>query len=80
MWLTNLLGKLFGITEDPHERPSAIKYCDYIIQTNPYRRPLNPDTAWMYTHEEYAGPFDKRIGYARTIDRCKDAIDELKNQ
>jgi hypothetical protein len=32
--------------------------------------------AYRYTHEDYNGPEDRRIGHAANVQDCKDAIDD----
>jgi hypothetical protein len=50
------------------------EYKDYRIKYDP---PPVPGINYVYYHDDYDGPGDNRFGYCRTIQECKDEIDEL---
>jgi hypothetical protein len=51
-------------------------YRDYEITFNP---PPIPSRAcdWQYTHKDYDGPEDPRIGHAESLEAAKSDIDDL---
>lgn len=51
-----------------------MEYKGYMINTAPaYTR-----MAYMFTHKDYDGPEDRRHGYGKSIEDCKEQIDEIE--
>jgi hypothetical protein len=54
-----------------------IMYRGYVIEENPYHILQHE---WLFAHEEYDGPEDPRIGSERSVEMCKQRIDQLEDE
>lgn len=72
------LKQLIGIEHDYSDVSGGVMhYRDYQIMRNPYQV---AGSMWLFSHHEYGGPGDNRIGTADSIEACKRRIDQLEQQ
>ena len=57
-------------------RPTVASYRGYSLRLEVGPRRALRD--WRFEHEEYDGPGDRRLGFARTLTLALRAIDELE--
>lgn len=58
---------LIGVQDKPKNL-----YRGYKIEKNPFTW---MDDEWMFSHEDYEGPTDNRMGTAASVEDCKAEID-----
>jgi hypothetical protein len=72
-----MLSKMIGIEDEPRTMTNVTMYRGYRIEPNPY---LIHGHEWMFTHEQYDGPGDPRLGTEKSVEACIARIDELEDE
>jgi len=56
-----------------------MRYGEYIISRLWVSRKKHAPNEFVFSHDDYDGPEDHRLGHAPTIRECKEQIDEIEN-
>lgn len=54
----------------------VIQYRDFEIVPDEIARAVGTKQVWQYTHKDYNGDEDRRIGNCESVEACKEEIDE----
>ena len=71
--LRDMVDRIMGVGYQ--QGASSFMYKGYRIQPNPYTWMVDN---YIFSHQDYNGPGDPRVGTANGIDEAKRLIDELR--